>query len=126
MTAAARPYAALGALCGALGLILCAFASHGVSDPQNGFWLRIGGFCLAIQALAAIVALGFVPDRLGRISAVLFLAGGLVFAFSLAAMAFGGPRWLGAVTPFGGLSMILGWVVLIWAFLRPMAAEERP
>ena len=45
----------------------------------------------------------------------LFLAGALVFAATLYAMGLGGPRWLGAVTPVGGVLMIAGWAALAWA-----------
>ena len=47
-------------------------------------------------------------------SAVWLLVGALIFALSLYAMALGGPRWLGAVTPIGGAVMIIGWLALAW------------
>ncbi|MEN9288956.1 MAG: hypothetical protein RL317_579, partial [Pseudomonadota bacterium] len=37
---------------------------------------------------------------------------------TLYAMALGGPRWLGAITPIGGTAMIVGWLWLGWQFLR--------
>jgi uncharacterized membrane protein YgdD (TMEM256/DUF423 family) len=45
----------------------------------------------------------------------LFGLGGLVFGGSLYIMALTGARVLGAVTPIGGLLMILGWIAVIWA-----------
>ena len=45
-------------------------------------------------------------------------AGALIFASTLVALALGGPRWLGAVTPIGGALMIAGWLVLAWATFR--------
>lgn len=128
MTLAARPWAAFAAFCGGLGLMLCAFASHGAETPEYALWLRLGGFGLVLHTLAALLALGLSPDRWGRISAALFLFGGLVFALSLAAMTFGAPRWMGIVTPGGGLAMIFGWLALAWAFMRPIntdAAEKQ-
>ncbi len=50
-----------------------------------------------------------------QLAAWLFLAGGFIFAATLYLMAFGAPRWLGAVTPIGGLLMILAWGVLAYA-----------
>ncbi len=125
MTASARPWAAAAAVCGALAVILCAFASHGVEDPQHAFWLRIGGFCLLVHANAALVTLALVRDRLGRVTASLFLGGGVIFAATLAGMTLGGPHWLGAVTPFGGLLMIFGWLALAWAFVRPLPDDGK-
>ena len=42
----------------------------------------------------------------------MLLVGAAVFAATLWAMALGGPRWLGAVTPVGGALMIAGWLLL--------------
>jgi uncharacterized membrane protein YgdD (TMEM256/DUF423 family) len=48
----------------------------------------------------------------------LMAAGSIVFSATLYGMALGGPRWLGAVTPLGGLAMILGWFLLAWRASR--------
>jgi len=45
----------------------------------------------------------------------LFLAGTVIFSGSLYLLALTGARWLGAVTPLGGLSFLLGWACLAWA-----------
>ena len=45
---------------------------------------------------------------------VAFTFGTLLFSGSLYAMALGAPRWLGAVTPFGGLGFLAGWAVVAW------------
>ncbi|HEY0435744.1 MAG TPA: DUF423 domain-containing protein, partial [Phenylobacterium sp.] len=50
-----------------------------------------------------------------RFAPAFFLAGVLLFSGSLYAMALGAPRWLGAVTPVGGLGFLAGWAVLAWA-----------
>ena len=41
-----------------------------------------------------------------------FLLGSALFSGTLYAMALGAPRWLGAITPIGGLGMMLGWLLL--------------
>ncbi len=47
-----------------------------------------------------------------------FVAGILVFSGTVYALAFGAPRWLGAITPIGGLCFLAGWVLLAWSALR--------
>jgi uncharacterized membrane protein YgdD (TMEM256/DUF423 family) len=42
----------------------------------------------------------------------------MIFALTVAALALGGPRWLGAVTPLGGVLMMIGFVLLAWNVLR--------
>lgn len=124
MIPAARPWAATASFSGAVGLLLCAFASHGAESVEYALWLRLGGFALILHAMVALLALGLVPNGWGRLSAGLFIVGGLVFALSLAAMTQGAPRWFGAITPVGGLLMIAGWLALTWAFMRPLGAGE--
>ena len=48
----------------------------------------------------------------------LFAAGTVIFSGSLYALSLGGPRWLGAVTPIGGLAFIAGWLSLAAAAWR--------
>lgn len=107
-------WGALAALSGAVAVIAGAFGAHGVSG-KTAEWLRTGAEYQMIHAVAALVALGL-PK--GRGAAVLFVGGGALFAGTLYAMACGGPKWLGAITPLGGAAMIGGWLVLALAALR--------
>jgi uncharacterized membrane protein YgdD (TMEM256/DUF423 family) len=50
-----------------------------------------------------------------RIAGWAFVAGVLIFCGTLYGLAFGGPRWLGAITPIGGVSFMVGWACLAWA-----------
>lgn len=47
-----------------------------------------------------------------------FVAGIVFFSGSLYVMAFTGARWLGAITPLGGVSMVAGWLLLMLAAWR--------
>ncbi|MDH3290012.1 MAG: DUF423 domain-containing protein [Gemmatimonadota bacterium] len=47
----------------------------------------------------------------------LFVAGTVIFSGSLYALALTGTRWLGAVTPVGGVCFLAGWTVLAWSVL---------
>lgn len=103
--------AVLAALSAALAIGAGAFGAHGVTDPKAVEWLRTGGVYQLIHAVAAITIMG-----VARGAAVLLLIGAAIFALSLYAMALGAPRWLGAVTPIGGVLMILGWLWAAWQF----------
>ncbi|TZG29078.1 DUF423 domain-containing protein [Sphingomonas montanisoli] len=105
--------AALLAVAGAVAVIGGAYGSHGATGTAAE-WLKTGAIYLMIHAVAGLVAIQ--AGRRGP--AGLFLLGGAVFSGTLFAMAFGAPRMLGAVTPLGGLAMILGWVWLAIAMLR--------
>ena len=47
-----------------------------------------------------------------------FLIGILFFSGSLYSLALGGPRWLGPITPLGGLAFIVGWASFAWSAWR--------
>jgi uncharacterized membrane protein YgdD (TMEM256/DUF423 family) len=98
------------ALSGALAVAAGAFGAHGATGPAVE-WLKTGGQYQLIHAVAALVALRFEAKG----PAMMFLAGGAIFAGSLYLMALGLPKWLGAVTPIGGTLLIIGWLWLAWS-----------
>lgn len=74
----------------------------------------------AYHALAILACAGLV-DRLGRggrVAILAFALGVVVFSGSLYALALTGQRWLGAVTPFGGVALLVGWGALATAGWR--------
>ena len=102
-----RRFATAGALLAALAIAAGAFGAHGVSDPKAAEWLRTGALYALVHG-AAVVAFGSAQRR----ASPLLLIGAAVFAGTLWALAFGAPRWLGAVTPLGGVLMIVGWLMV--------------
>lgn len=102
----------LAAFSAAVAVAAGAFAAHGASPPASD-WLRTGALYQLIHAIA-VVALSREHPR----PACVLLIGSVVFALTLYAMALGGPRWLGAVTPAGGALMIGGWLWLALARAR--------
>jgi uncharacterized membrane protein YgdD (TMEM256/DUF423 family) len=112
-----RNWMTLAALGGFLSVAFGAFAAHGVPDPKAQEWLRTGalyGFMhsLAIFASALLMELG---AKRARFAPAFFVSGGVIFSGTLYAMALGGPRILGAITPIGGTLLMVGWLVLAWA-----------
>lgn len=103
----------LAAVSAAIAIGAGAFGAHGASSPQAAEWLRTGGLYQLIHAVAAISL-----ANVARGPAILLLAGATIFALTLYAMALGGPRWLGAVTPIGGTLMIAGWLWTAWIYWR--------
>jgi uncharacterized membrane protein YgdD (TMEM256/DUF423 family) len=122
-----RLWLRLSALSGLISVAAGAFAAHGVADPGSRDLLRTGASYEAVHALAvlAVVALFDARARRAAWPATFFLLGSLLFSGSLYAIALGGPRWLGAVTPVGGLLFMAGWATLAWAAgeISPRAAE---
>ena len=109
-------FVTVGALFGALGVALGAFGAHGLSKIASPDKLSLWETASRYQLITALALILFgLLRRLspGSSSAGLALVAGIVlFSGSLYAMALGAPRWLGAITPLGGLCMITGWVLI--------------
>jgi len=116
---------ALGAFCCAASVAAGAFGAHSLKarlDPAElALWETAARYLM--YAGLGVVATGVtalrVPGRGFDAAASLLLAGGLVFSGTVAALALGGPRWLGAVTPLGGLALILGFLLFGFTAWRP-------
>jgi len=101
----------LAALSAALAIAAGAFGAHRFTGKEAE-WLRTGGFYQLVHAVALLALVRVAaPGALWTL-----LWGATLFAGTLYAMAFGAPRWLGAITPIGGAAMIVGWVWLAWRF----------
>jgi uncharacterized membrane protein YgdD (TMEM256/DUF423 family) len=108
---------------GFLAVALGAFGAHGLqarlADAADGAkrlgWWQTSAQYHLLHALAlGVVALVVARAPVARFAGGAFVLGTLLFSGSLYVMALGGPRWLGAVTPLGGLSLLVGWGILAW------------
>lgn len=113
-----------------VGLLMCAasvgagaFGAHGLRSALDAehlaLWetaaryLMYGGVVLSILG---VVARGSTVDL--RLAGWMLFVGGLIFSGTVAAIAVGGPSWLGAVTPIGGTLLIAGILVFAWRVLE--------
>jgi uncharacterized membrane protein YgdD (TMEM256/DUF423 family) len=103
------------ALSAAVAIAAGAFGAHAAQGSAVE-WLKTGSAYQLVHAVAVLTLAQRFPG-----SATALLVGSLIFALSLYAMALGAPRWLGAITPIGGVVMILGWVACAWMAWRSAA-----
>jgi uncharacterized membrane protein YgdD (TMEM256/DUF423 family) len=111
----------LAAVNGFLAVALGAFAAHGLRnfvspDLINTFQTGVQYHMYHALALlgAGVLLLHFPRQTMLQASAWLFLAGIVIFSGSLYILALSGIRWLGAITPIGGVLFLAGWVLLAW------------
>ncbi len=119
-----RRFLALGALSAGMAVALGAFAAHALKarlEAQLLAAFEVGVRYQMYHALA-LVAVGLLaerrPSRLLGASGALFLAGTVLFSGSLYALSLTGIRGLGAITPFGGVAFLAGWLCLAAAALK--------
>ena len=115
-----RIFAVAGALSGFLGVAAGAFAAHALRQRLTPDLLAVFETGVRYQVYHAL-ALFAVAWAVGRWSAPqivwagwLLIAGTVVFSGSLYALSLSGIRWLGAVSPIGGVCFLAGWLSLAW------------
>lgn len=111
----------LAAINGFLAVALGAFAAHGLRNivsPELISTFQTGVQYHMYHALAllgvGVLLLHFPRQTLLQASAWLFVAGIVIFSGSLYILALSGIRWLGAITPIGGVLFLAGWLMLAW------------
>lgn len=119
-----------GAIWGFLAVAIGAFGAHGLKERFESLGSRPGGLSAErltanfqtgtqyhMYCALALLAVGLL-GHVGRggvaldASGWLLLAGSLLFSGSLYVMGVTGEKWLGAITPFGGLAILAGWIAL--------------
>ncbi len=114
-----------GALLSGLGVAIGAFGAHALKAvlTQSG---RTDTFETAVKYqfyhALALLLIGIIyaafPNRSVLNAGYAILAGVIVFSGSLYILCFTGIRWLGAITPIGGVLMIIGWGLLLYGIIR--------
>ena len=102
-------------LAGASAVLLGAFGAHalrGVLDARGSELWHTAVSYHFWHALALALAGAVAQGRARRVAIAAFLLGIVVFCGSLYALALGAPRWVGAITPLGGVAFIVGWMAL--------------
>ena len=120
----ARKAIVLAALFGATAVIIGAFAAHSLKSTLSPYALGIVETATKYQMYHALALLGvglssMFPGanlRYLKVAMWAFAIGILLFAGSLYTLALSQLKWLGMITPLGGLGMIVGWSLLAWAF----------
>ena len=120
----ARTLLLFGAINGLLYVALSAFAAHGLKSsvsPEQLGWFETAARYQGFHALALLgcgMLMQIYERRSFYLSGLLILLGIIIFSGSLYAMALGAPRWFGAITPIGGVSLIAGWALMIAGLLQ--------
>lgn len=114
----------LSALSMAIGVACGAFGAHGLRDTVSASDLNIwekAVFYQLIHSLSALIVINspsFITEKAARRISLLFLGGTVIFSGSLYLLVLTNTRWLGAITPIGGASFILAWVMLALSGLK--------
>ena len=121
----AKFYLVLGSINAMLVVIIGAFGAHGLKDRLTAENMAV--FQTGVQyhfyhavglILLGLIALQIPISPYLRWSAWLMLMGIVLFSGSLYALSITNIRWLGMITPFGGMAFILAWLMLAIGIMR--------
>lgn len=124
-----RQTLALGAILGALGVALGAFGAHalrGSLSPADAATFETAVRYQLVHAGALVALAGWAeraPSRQLDWASRLWSLGTVIFSGSLYLLVLLDQRWLGAVTPFGGVALIAGWLLVVASTLSSAAAR---
>ncbi|MCB1757657.1 MAG: DUF423 domain-containing protein [Gammaproteobacteria bacterium] len=131
-TTTAGRWIGVGALLAMLAVMLGAFGAHGLKShfsEQQMAWYQTAFQYHIIHAIALIItglASALTPSKnLPKLAGLCFLSGVLLFSGSLYTLALTQMRWLGAITPLGGIAFLFGWGLLAVAGFR-INQKENP
>lgn len=122
-----RLFAAIAAISGFIAVAAGAFGAHALKASLSPEMLAVFDTGARYQMFHALALLGVAwactrwPGRLAVASGLAFIAGAVLFSGSLYALALTGVRSFGAVTPFGGVLFLMGWLLLAAAAWRGAA-----
>ena len=126
----AQRFLALGSILAGLGVAAGAFGAHALKEILDPPMLQVFetatryvmyhafGLCIVSWAIDRY------PEQRLEKSGWLFLIGILLFSDSLYVVSLAGIRWMGAVTPIGGLAFMTGWLLLAWGVWRDARARS--
>jgi len=120
-----RVFLALGAISAFIAVSAGAFGAHGLKTRLSPDMLVIfeTGVRYHMYHAFALIAVAWAYARWPNSSLIvwsgwLFVIGTVLFSGSLYILSISGLRWLGAITPLGGLAFLAGWFCLAWRAMQ--------
>ena len=109
---------------GATAVGFGAFGAHGLKDILSVRMLEVYQTAVKYQMfhVSALLSLGillkFLESKTLQAAGVFFSIGIIIFSGSLYTLSLTGIKWLGAITPIGGVFFIIGWMFLAWGVIK--------
>ena len=112
-----------GSFFAGLTVILGAFGAHALKDQLSDYSKVVYEKAIFYQMFHSLglLLLGIIGNQTNQdlsLSVWFFILGIILFSGSLYILAITDIKWLGMITPFGGMLFILGWILVIVKFIK--------
>ena len=116
-------YKLLGSTLAFSAVLLGAFGAHALKETLSAndsiqTWETAVRYQMWHAIALILLSMNSLSNPIPKMIGPCFAIGTLLFSGSLYGLALDGPKWLGPVTPLGGLSLMIGWLLLAYSSLK--------
>jgi uncharacterized membrane protein YgdD (TMEM256/DUF423 family) len=116
-------YRLLGSLLALSAVLFGAFGAHTLREALGAHdsiqtWETAVRYQMWHALALILLSLIRAPETMPKMTGPCFVVGTILFSGSLYGLALDGPKWLGPVTPLGGLCLMIGWGLLVYSSLK--------
>ena len=113
-------YRLLGSILALSAVLFGAFGAHALKETLSAHdsiqtWETAVRYQMWHALALILLSINSLKHAIPRMTGPCFVVGSLLFSGSLYGLALDGPKWLGPVTPLGGLCLMIGWSLLVYS-----------
>ena len=119
-------YRLLGSILALSAVLFGAFGAHALRETLSAHdsiqtWETAVRYQMWHALALILLSINSLNHSIPRMTGPCFVVGSLLFSGSLYGLALDGPKWLGPVTPLGGLCLMIGWSLLVYSSYKNKA-----
>jgi uncharacterized membrane protein YgdD (TMEM256/DUF423 family) len=116
-------YRLLGSILALSAVLFGAFGAHTLKETLSAHdsiqtWETAVRYQMWHALALMLLSINDLSNNLPKMTGPCFVIGSLLFSGSLYGLALDGPKWLGPITPLGGLCLMIGWALLVYSSLK--------
>ncbi len=117
----------ISAVSGFSAVAIGAFGAHGLKEKLTAEMLEVykTGVLYHLVHTVVLLSLALSEKIKTNVPSIFFLAGIILFSFSLYIYSTSGIRFFAMITPFGGVSFLIGWLMIIVSVMRKNSLVDK-
>jgi uncharacterized membrane protein YgdD (TMEM256/DUF423 family) len=116
-------YRLLGSILAFSAVLFGAFGAHALKEILSAHdsiktWETAVRYQMWHALALILLSINSLEYKIPKMTGPCFVVGSLLFSGSLYGLALDGPKWLGPVTPLGGICLMIGWLLLVYSSFK--------